>query len=288
MVTVFEHLDLEQAHLLSLVLDTSGIGHRVIESTDGFRIDVPHLSVDEAKETVDRYRAENPTMDEKPPARLSQIGPGFRSGMVVALLLLSVHLAVQTSTAPDDYLAVFGADARRIAGGEIYRCVTALVLHADAAHLSGNMVGIAIFGGAVCGLVGTGVGWLMILSCGLMGNLINAAVHETGHLSVGASTAVFGAVGLLSASQAVDAFRTGKGWKRMALVLGGGVALLAFLGTSDRSDIGAHLFGFAVGIVTGGLGRFLVRRPSGIPAQALSGTIAVSILLLSWLWGAAR
>ncbi|MGA6924368.1 MAG: rhomboid family intramembrane serine protease [Desulfosarcina sp.] len=285
MVPVFSRLDQDQANTFSLVMDASGIENRMIEATDGFRIEVPVYFVDAAQSVVGRYLGENPTLPANPPVRRHQFVPGYWSGVAVALLLLCVYVAVQTSTVPDDYVAVFGADARRIAGGQVYRCFTALVLHADAAHLSGNMVGITIFGGTVCGSFGIGVGWLMILACGFMGNLINAVVHEAGHLSIGASTAVFGAVGLLCALQAVDAFRTGRGWKRMALVLGGGLALLAFLGTSTHSDLGAHLFGFVAGIATGGAYRFLANRPPGLHAQLLSGAIAASVLLVAWVWG---
>jgi hypothetical protein len=103
-----------------------------------------------------------------------------------------------------------------------------------------------------------GVGWLMITG---LRNFRKSdecfCLYESGHLSVGASTAVFGAVGILCALQAVNAARSGKGWKRMVLVFGAGVALLAFLGTSARSDLGAHLFGFFSGAVMGGAYRLV-------------------------------
>ena len=142
------------------------------------------------------------------------------SGLFVSLLLFTVHAAVVTSSAPGDYITQFGANARRIMGGEAYRCVTALLLHADGAHLAGNMVALVLFGDVLCQIAGVGVTWMMILVCGTLGNLINAAFHETGHLSIGASTSVFGAVGMLCAIRAVNAARTGHGWKDVVLALG--------------------------------------------------------------------
>ncbi|WP_319405065.1 rhomboid family intramembrane serine protease [uncultured Desulfosarcina sp.] len=285
MVTVFHSLNQEQANTFSLVLNASGIGNRVTRSSDGFRIDVPEPYVDSARDVIGRYQAENPATE--PDASVSRRHPTFNhfSGIAIALLLFSIHLAVWASSAPEDYLDVFGANARRIVDGEVYRCATALVLHADAAHVAGNMAGMILFGGAVCGVTGSGVGWLMILASGIFGNLMNAFAYETGHLSVGASTAVFGAVGILCAFQAVNAAKTGKGWKRTALVFGSGVALLVFLGTSARSDLAAHLFGFFSGALMGGAYRLWMGSPLGSKGQVLCGVLAALTLLLSWIRG---
>jgi rhomboid protease GluP len=287
MVTVFDSLNQEQANTFSLVLNSSGIGNRVIVTKNGFRIDVPKAYVDAARDAIDRYQSENPNADEEISVCRSRPAHKNLSGIAVALWLLAIHLAVSTSSAPEDYIAVFGANARRIADGEVYRCATALVLHADAAHIAGNMAGMGLFGGAVCMVTGSGVGWLMILTSGIAGNLMNALAYQTGHLSVGASTAVFGAVGILCAFQAVTAVKTDRGWKRTALAFGSGVALLAFLGASARSDVGAHLFGFFCGLLMGGAYRLWVRHTLGMQAQVLCGIISASTLLLSWIRGAA-
>jgi len=288
MTTLFDHLDREQANIFSLVLSSADIGNRVVGWEEGFRIDVAEADVKKARDAIDRYLAENPSpgKDESavadPPTALDP------SGIVVALLLLAIHVAVTTSAAPQDYITVFGANARRILGGEWYRCATALLLHADAAHIAGNMAGVALFGGAVCAITGAGVGWLMILACGILGNLLNAVAYETGHLSIGASTAVFGAVGIVCAIQAVNAVRTGKGWKRMLLAFGAGVALLGFLGTSARSDVGAHLFGFFAGILMGGAYGLRIKRPLEAKGQVLCGFIAAGTLVMAWLSGVMR
>lgn len=286
MVTILDSLDQEQANTFSLVLKASGIGNRLTVTQNGYDIEVAEYQVDLARDAIDRYQAENPIAEDEiavHPPLSSQID---FSGIVVALVLLCVHWAVLMSAAPQDYISVFGANARRILAGELYRCVTALLLHADVAHISGNMAGVALFGGAVCATTGCGVGWLMILVSGFLGNLINALAHATGHLSVGASTAVFGAVGILCALQSVSSVRTGKGWQKMVVVIGAGMALLAFLGTSVRSDLGAHLFGFLMGILMGGAYGLGVGHSIGMRGQVLCGTLAISILLLSWIQGA--
>lgn len=287
MITLFDRLERNTADTYSLVLNSAGIGHRVVLSDGGYRIDVTETAVDAAARTIDSYLAENPasTTPTTPPPFHMPV-----AAVAVALTLLTVHLAIVTSSAPQDYARVFGADARRIVSGELYRCVTALLVHADAAHVGGNMVGLVLFGSAVCTLAGSGVGWMMILCCGIVGNLVNAMVHSHGHLSVGASTAVFGALGILCAVRATAAIRTGHGWKRVALLVGAGVALLAFLGTGANSDLGAHFFGCLAGIAIGAAYGWRVERsprrgPPRMGLQVAAGIVSGATLLLSWVRG---
>ncbi len=287
MKPLIEQLSNEEAHTYSLVLTAAGIGNRVRRVEDSFRIDVPEPLVDAALYAIRCYVEENPPV-APPEVRVPAPSlAGNLSGVAVALVLLCVHVSVMSSTDPSGYVDAFGANARRIMSGEYFRCATALILHADDAHIAGNMAGAALFGGAVCAATGAGVGWLMILACGIGGNLINAWLYQTGHLSIGASTAVFGAVGMLCASQAMAALFSRRGWKRMTLAIGAGLALLAFLGASARSDVGAHLFGFLCGLPAGAVWRFTVADPPGVRVQVLCGAIAALILLAAWIQGAA-
>ncbi len=288
MVPVFDHLDEKQADTYSLVLYSMGIPNNVHRKNNAFTVTVDESDFTAAIEAVWRYRVENPTTAPPLPSAKRGFHAISLSGLFVSLLLFTVHAAVVTSSAPGDYITQFGANARRIMGGEAYRCVTALLLHADGAHLAGNMVALVLFGDVLCQIAGVGVTWMMILVCGTLGNLINAAFHETGHLSIGASTSVFGAVGMLCAIRAVNAARTGHGWKDVVLALGGGIALLAFLGTSARSDMGAHLFGFLVGIGLGGVYGFWKSSPFKGGIQLLCGIVTAFLPILAWVWGAKR
>jgi membrane associated rhomboid family serine protease len=190
--------------------------------------------------------------------------------------------------AGNDRLSVhqaFGASAEHIMQGEIYRTVTALMLHVDAVHLVGNMVALALFGSAVCGIHGIGLGWLMMLVTGIFGNAINAVIHQTDHFSVGASTVVFGAIGILSGYQF---------WKKMNLPgervkawlpLGGGLALLAFLGSGvGRVDVMAHLFGFFSGLVLETIYDLWIQKEVSTSVQTVCVSVTVGILVISWVW----
>ena len=89
------------------------------------------------------------------------------------------------------------ADADRILHGELWRTVTALTLHADLAHVLSNAIGITVFLGALSSIMGPGLSSALVLLAGAGGNLANALIHGSSHVSIGASTSVFGAVGML-------------------------------------------------------------------------------------------
>src|SRR5258706_365194 len=76
---------------------------------------------------------------------------------------------------------------------------TAPPLPAAPPRLLGNAVAAAVLLTAVCWYLGAGVGLGLTLLAGAGGNALTALVHHADHVSVGASTAVFGAIGILAA-----------------------------------------------------------------------------------------
>jgi membrane associated rhomboid family serine protease len=179
----------------------------------------------------------------------------------------------------------YGASASQIVHGSLYRAVTALMLHADMTHLAGNMAGIFIFGTAVCAISGWGVGWLLILGSGITGNLINAYMHESGHISIGASTAIFGAIGILSGCQLMRSRRFHQRRSAAWVPIACGLALLGLLGSSPHSDLAAHFFGFAVGIWLGVCYAWAVRDPLNIYYQIASICLVVFLIAAAWFSG---
>lgn len=174
------------------------------------------------------------------------------------------------------------ASARAIAAGEPWRAVTALTLHADAAHVFGNALAGVLLWTLVGRALGPGVGVLAVVVAGTGGNLANALLRAGSHLSVGASTAVFGAVGLLGGlggpRRAVGLGRH-PGWVSLAACLG----LLAMLGTGGgRTDVWAHGFGVGAGFAVGLVLARLVPRPPGLVVQAAAAGLAVAAVLGAW------
>lgn len=191
-----------------------------------------------------------------------------------------------------DWLQLGSADSLKISSGEWWRVITSLTLHADGQHLLGNILIGGYFVARLCQLTGSGLGWVLILGSGAIGNLANTLAHGTGHNAVGASTAVFGAIGIAGALNSVFArHRTVRYW---LLPLAAAGILLAFLGTGNgdsRTDVGAHLFGFFIGIGLGiPAGAYLTKQgqPDRFGNKLLS-IMGIIIVLSSWLaalqWG---
>ena len=200
MLTLFNRLSKEDVETFGLVLLSHGIVHQAVRREDGWELRIDPAQAVEAQRLIELYRKENLPEPDSPEDLLLDY-KGSLAGVWGALLLAVAHAYVYSATNPIFLRSTYAASAGRILDGEWYRAATALFLHADIMHLVGNVVGIAILGSAVCSIMGWGVGWLMILWSGIAGNVLNAVVYKTGHSSIGASTAVFGALGILSTWQ---------------------------------------------------------------------------------------
>jgi len=152
--------------------------------------------------------------------------------------------------------------------GECWRAFTALFLHADLGHLVSNVLsGIFAFG-AVTTTLGVRQGWLLIALASVTGNLAVAALNYPGpYRSLGASTAVFAGLGLLT-GRAIRAapLETGpQRWRGVLAPLAAGVALLGLLGAGGlHVDIGAHATGFSAGLVWGFAAASRPARPAPV------------------------
>ena len=103
---------------------------------------------------------------------------------------------------------------------------------------------------------------------------------------MGASTAVFGAIGLLSALGVAARRRHEPKTRRAWLALGAGLALLAMLGTAgERVDLWAHLFGWLAGLALGLPIASALGRPPGAARQLTLG--AATLLALAACWSSA-
>ena len=171
--------------------------------------------------------------------------------------------------------------------GQWWRLVTALTLHADSMHVLGNCLIGGFMVHLLCKTIGYGSGWLLLLLTGASGNLFNIVFRNADHHSVGFSTAVFAAIGMFSGLQIKNSRLTLSG---ILLPLGAGIGLLAFLGTEgQRTDLGAHLWGFCCGIIAGLLTvtTSLSEKADSQGIQHIFFWSALSIIFSCW-WLAAR
>ena len=179
--------------------------------------------------------------------------------------------------------------AAMVEAGEWWRAVTALTLHGDVVHLASNLVAGAGFAFFLARYFGAGRAWFLILASGVAGNALNAWVrHPEVHHSIGASTAVFGALGLLTGTGLRLAVRAPKQrWslpRWLAPVLGG-VTLLGLLGVGERGgrvDVPAHISGFLCGTLLGALVAHRPARSAGGRADFLWGCAAAGLVAVGW------
>jgi len=276
-----------QMNAFSAVLASANVPFRSQKSRGEWSIHVEDAHVEHARHILSEYLYENQPVDTAVDT-VDEPSTKTLSGVWAGGMLAAVYIAAGRGKNLDVFIKSFGSSASEIVEGDFYRTATSLFFHGDAGHLVGNMVCIALFGTAVCGITGWGVGWLMILFGGMSGNLLNAFFYQSGHISIGASTAVFGAVGILSGYQFMNrAKRSGQsGWRKSAwLPIACGLALLAFLGAGEYTDIMAHLFGFMSGLLLGVGYAAIIRRPLSSVFQYISVSIVLGVLTLSWIQG---
>jgi rhomboid protease GluP len=273
-----DRLNDQRARQLSLVLDARAVPCLIEARDDGSHLLVPPEQYERALYELDCYIRENTNWPPLPP----QAQPLFENTLAtvsVLILLATFHNLTHvdiplTGLAMPDWVAAGNAQAANILDGQWWRLVTALTLHADWAHLSSNLAIGGIFVIFLCRELGSGLAWSLLLSAGTLGNLVNACVQNPGHSSVGASTAVFGAVGILAALSLVR-FRH-QLQRRWPLPVAAALALLAILGTEGKNtDLGAHLFGFVYGGFLGLIAEYLIGR-HGRPGPVLNALLALA------------
>jgi rhomboid protease GluP len=282
MIALFVNLSEEDANTCLLVLASAGISSRITGQPDNWTVSVLPEDSEKALGEIERYFQENRETPDGADA-WSRIPHKIRTGIGAALGLLSGHIFMTHHGGIPFFTEKYGASASSILHGDLYRTVTALMIHADLVHLAGNMAALALFFTVVCSVQGVGIASFCTLASGALGNYLTALVYQSAHISIGASTAVFGTVGILIAHQTFSGFRVAKQRFRAWLPLGGGLCLLGLFSEGEHTDILAHLFGLGSGMVVGCIFEGLLKKPPGVPYQYLSFSLTLAAILFSWL-----
>jgi len=271
----------------ALVLHAMDIDHVVDVRDDTTVLIVDVRDAPRAAASLDAFDLENLPLVELP---APDLGPS-RLGVAVALLITWVYVVAgpRDAAEPSRWFDVGTARASRILTGEWWRTVTAITLHGDLLHLLGNLVAVLLFVSAVGRWLGAGLGAAVILAGAAAGNALTAWALGGRHDSVGASTATFGALGVLAGLQIIRRWREGARRRRHAWVpLGAGLGLVVLLGMSERADVVAHLASLMAGLVAGmGVGLSGVRAPRP-RAQVAWGLVAVGVVAGAWLMALTR
>lgn len=247
----------------ALVLAAADIEHRVEESPAGWRLLVSAGAASEAATLLAAYERDG--REESGPDVL-EYGRSWL-GVWLAALVLGLH-----AVADGRWVAGGRATASKILAGEVWRTVTALGLHQDLTHLVGNAAALGVFGTFLGRTLGPGLAVALLLIAGAGGNALSAVLHGPGHTAVGASTAIFGAIGIFGGLEFVRRRRM-RPRRRAWVAIAGSLALLGLLGTSERADLAAHLLGLVLGTFLGAGTAAVMHR---VPGRLVQGVLLVA------------
>jgi membrane associated rhomboid family serine protease len=276
----------------ALVLQAMGIDHEVAPAGNGGNealILVREQDEARARAELELYERENRAWPapEELPAVLTEAALGV---VLWCLTLFLAFFAERNQFFGLDWWASGKLVAAKVRGGEWWRVLTALSLHDDLLHLASNMLFGALFVGIVCQVMGTGLALFSVVTVGALGNLANAWLRGADFSAIGASTAVFGALGILGGYRAVHRARSvHRSGRRRALVpLLACVFLLGAYGSGgsepgDRIDVLGHALGFTAGLAAGALyGRLGSGAAPADRGQLLFGAAALAALAGAW------
>jgi len=273
-----------EAYDRALVVLAMEVPHWIVHEGGEFHLCVEPQHAEAAMRELEKFERERElAVPELPLPEKHSTRSLFIAGWTMALFFIAQHFA---PSAWED-AGVSASDA--VLRGEWWRVLTALALHADFSHVGANIAAGLVFAAFLLPMLGTGWTWLLIISTGAVGNWLNAWGHrgETRN-SIGASTAVFGALGLLVGAQVVSRLLALRriSTREILLPIGAGLALLAYLGVGDEhTDFTAHFCGLITGIPLGAVAIALdvKRRTPFVVQHALSFT-AFALLVLAWIF----
>jgi len=269
-----------------LALQARGIQHSVQVNGAGARVLVQVEDASDAISELRAYAEEAATWDIAPLPP-----PPIRSKGLIAALCFGLVCALMF---PIGQQGAFGLNwwdqglmsAGRVREGEWWRAVTALTLHVDAQHLVGNLVFGSLFGVLAAHSLGSGLAWFCTLAAGAIGNFTEAFLTSPGHTAVGASTAIFGTLGLMVTSEWTRRGQQRAPWVRRVAPLFGGAVLFGWLGVGDgsgRVDVLAHATGFVAGASIG-VAIARLRLAERLSERAQGCLTAATLLALAAAW----
>lgn len=282
-VTVFRSRRRRACEERQLVLLAVGVVAELVPGESEFLLQVDAQDAVYAARHLAHYESENRAPPPPPPP--PYLHPHAWVGCVLYVVtLVGVAYAVGNGLVRLDAFDLGTLDCARVQAGEWWRAWTALTLHLDGPHLAANLGAGVWFGYLAARQTGVGTAWFLTVTGAALANLAEGLTGPPEHSAVGASTAVFTALGLMSAYSWRERFHLPQHWGRRWAPLVAGVILLGWTGSAgEGTDLVAHLAGFTTGVLlgvavaTGASRRWLERVP-----QWLTGAAALAEIAVAW------
>ena len=167
-----------------------------------------------------------------------------------------------------------------VTGGQWWRLLSAMSLHAGLEHLALNMLSLFIVGRMVEFTVHRAAMLAIYLGSGVMGFLFSLFAHPDA-VAVGASGAIFGLFGAMGGYALFHRRRLGERYRLFMKEFGAILGLNLLLGLLiPQIDMSAHIGG----LLLGAAGGYLATRNRGALWAFLGGTALLSAwIALAWL-----
>lgn len=280
---VFESRNRQSCADRALVLESLQIPHQLFDDGASCALLVPAPWSAQAVNELHLYDEENPPALKKDPPRIEYFDAV--PGLVAYVLVICIVAGMAGySFFQSNWFIAGRVDGELIRHGELWRLFTALTLHADVKHLLSNLVFGVFFGLFAGRLLGSGVAWLTIVLSAATANALNTLLLESTHRSIGASTAVFAALGVVAGFVWFRKLMSQDRWSNRYGPIVGGLALLMYTGTGGpNTDVGAHLLGFLCGFGAS----YILTRSGNITrrsrTQLIAGSVALGLIFFSWM-----
>jgi membrane associated rhomboid family serine protease len=168
---------------------------------------------------------------------------------------------------------------------QVWRSITSLTLHANLPHVLGNMIFFIVFTAVAGEFLGAGIAVFTVILSGILGNLTTAFLlyhnsYTVPYDSLGASTAVFGALGLIVVLSILKRKNNVSFKKSLPIIAG--FALLSLTGTAPGSDVFAHFSGFVWGGMLAVLAYTLKNYAKNIIFQTFFFILSTFAIFIAW------
>jgi rhomboid protease GluP len=267
----------------ALVLAAVGIPSAIRIGGEFFLLEVDAAQLQLALSELEHYEAES-RPSRAPAAPLPGHPHAWIGCLFYCAVLLGVAHAIANGVVRLDAFDLGELNAARVQNGQWWRAWTALSLHLDAGHLIANIGAGVWFGYLAAREFGNGSAWFLIVNGAALANWLEAQLGPATHRAVGASTAVFTALGMLAAHTWRTRYHLPQRWALRWAPLVAGVVLLSWLGTAgEGTDVVAHATGFIVGVLIGAAAALpLIRHGLRRVPQWLAGLAALLSIALPW------
>lgn len=264
----------------SLVLSSQAIKHWIEFDGLQFSLLLEPEDFEAAEKCIEVYRNENVGY------QIASVDAGKIDLTLSPLLFLTLPTAfyflVGTQPWANWWHSRGSADAKEILAGEWWRCFTATTLHADDLHLLSNLVSGYFILNLLNHRIGIGTVMLLTTLGAAAANYFVAVASQTNHISIGFSSVVFTALGLLAGLQTRKLPREKDFSLRTLTPLISAFFIAVLVGLGEKVDVKAHFFGFGIGALLG-LAVPLLPKKSAQPAwQAGLVLVVIGINILTW------